>query len=564
MKNINSNITNIVPIEQYQSEIPKGYTITKSGQLQRISTDDNKIFVCDYVPHIETIYLNERENQTLWTIKWEESSGWKRLELIPKGKFSTTSKITELYEKGFSVTSDNANELVKYFQRYEAMYKDEIEKQLAYDQLGYIKGGFLLPNQFISSDKRQDIVFQASGGNIDYVKGFTESGSLQEWMANVFEPIKTRKIPLTFILASIGSPLLNYFNVPTFILDLSNPTSQGKTITMKCGCSVWGSWDIHNTWYGTVAGIERRAVMLNHLPYFIDDTKNNKFKKEDLSTLIYTLASGKEKTRSGLKENHISRKWNNIILSTGERKITEFSNASGTVARVLAIYGKPIEDNLELINQLEASTIDYYGTAGVTFLKWFVQQDSQKMSEYKMTLQAYERQYADRTTNPIIKRTAKYMAFIRLIADMVQEAFSVEIDTRLLDSVWIEVVEDNQGDTADRPLQALREAVELAERNKTQFYEKSEDSVFPIRDSYGENHKDKKILCYYPSFIKDFLEQRGYDSNTILKQWKERGYIKTKENENKNTFQIRSVYENKTKRFVVIDLTHKDLQEEAE
>lgn len=559
--------------EKPENHIPYGYDVEFNKLYRIVEGKDEKRFVCDYVPHIETIYFNERDSQTLWTIRWVEPDGTiQRLKLIPKGTFATASRIVDLYEKGLSVTSDNSAELVRYFQRYEAMYKSELEKKLAYDQLGYIKGGFLLPNQFISSDSRQDIVFQANGGNADFVKGFEEKGTLEEWLAHVFGPAKVRKIPLAFTLASIGSPVLNIFELPTFYIDLSFITSAGKTVTLKIARSVWGSNKIVGTWFSTYAGIERRAVMLNHLPYIIDDTKNRKFKDEELATMIYTLASGQEKTRSGLKETHISRNWNNIILSTGERKITEFSNDGGTVARVLAIHGRPIEQNEELVYQLENDLEDYYGTAGTAFLKWFVQQDLGIIQKYKTTMREYELQYSNQAKNPIIKRTAKYMAFIRLVADMVQDAFGEEIDSGLLDELWMDIVNDNQQEQADRPLQALKQAIELANRNKAKFYCKKSD--YEKSDTYGEwlypyevegrwyNQNEGDTIYYHTNLLKEFLKKWGYDANTVIKQWSERGYIKT--NKNRNDLRRRSIISGQNNYWYAIDLTHKDLQEEAE
>lgn len=560
--------------EKPEDHIPYGYTVVANKLYRVIEGKDEKKFVCDYVPHIDTIYFNERDNQTFWTILWIEPDGTEqRLKLIPKGTFATASRIVDLYEKGLSVTSDNSAELVRYFQRYESTFKSKIERKLAYDQLGYVQGGFLLPNQFISSDSRQDVVFKADSGNADFVKAFEGKGTLDEWLLHVFEPAKTRKIPLLYTLASIGSPVLNVFNVPTFIAEVSYITSAGKTVTMKIARSVWGSKEVMETWFATFSGIERRTIMLNHLPYIIDDTKNRKLKDEEMATLVYTLASGKEATRSGVKNNHIVRRWNNIIISTGERKITEFSNDGGTAARVLAIHDKPIEYNVELVNHLENAVEEYYGTAGTTFLKWFVEQDERSIQNYKMLLREYELQYANQTKNPIIKRTAKYMAFIRLVADMVQAAFGVEIDSGLLDELWLDIVKDNQHEEADRPLQAFKQAIEFAHRNKLKFYRKKADHE--KIDAYGEwlypyetegkqyNQNEEKIIYYYPNLLKDLLKSWGHkDSNTILEQWKKRGYIKT--NGERKDLNRKSIISGTYQRWTAIDTTHKDLQDEAE
>jgi putative DNA primase/helicase len=543
--------------------LPSGYVQFQDGNLYRDTgkMKDGEIvyaFVCNYVPHIETMYFNEQENTMLWTIRWNEDGEIKRIKLVPKDTFSTNRKITELYGLGFSVTSSNASEMVAYFQRYEAMYKNEVEQKTALDQLGYTKGGFLLPNDFISSDNAQDIVFQVSGGDIDYIKGFAQRGTVEQWLVNVFEPIKSRNKVLAFVLASIGSPLLQFFKAPSFFANIGGGSTGGKTATLRASASVWGKWSIAMEFDTTKAGVERRAALLNHFPLLIDDSSNTSLKPHQIAEIIYSLASGKEKTRSGKVANHRVKEWNNITLTTGEQQITDYTKSNGTVARVLSITGPAIEYNPELIEDIEHNTQEYYGTVGPAFLNWFVNLDTEMLDVYKSLLREYGVKYRKTTKNVIMQRIAKYMGFIRLIADMMQHAFNIKINTDLLDELWLEIVNETQDTNANRPLQALQEMISYARINPESFPKSEFSNSYKI---LGELREHQQLLCFVPSVIDELLEKKGYDPNTIKRQWKEKGYIKTDtDTPSRRTFKCKSIYHKKILNFIAINYLHEDLE----
>lgn len=66
--------------------------------------------------------------------------------------------------------------------------RDKIEVTNFLERLGYYKNSFVLPNETIGQDA---ITFVPnSEGDKQYTNGFVESGSLDDWKDNVFNPIK--------------------------------------------------------------------------------------------------------------------------------------------------------------------------------------------------------------------------------------------------------------------------------------------------------------------------------------------------------------------------------------
>ena len=163
---------------------------------------------------------------------------------------------------------------------------------------------------------------------------------VQEWVQDVFKKIEGHKIPLAYVTASFASPLMQMFGIEkSAIVETSAPTSQGKSIIQKAAASVWGNPStLINKWDTTKIFIERRAALTNNLPYFLDDTKSL-YNKRDLDVTIYQITDGAERGRAEYSGTRKIRKWNNLILSTGERKLTEYTKSEGISARVFAMYG---------------------------------------------------------------------------------------------------------------------------------------------------------------------------------------------------------------------------------
>jgi uncharacterized protein (DUF927 family) len=116
---------------------------------------------------------------------------------------------------------------------------------------------------------------------------------------------------------------------------------------LRVAASVWGypaddddegyiySWDSTKVW------VERAAGFLHSVPLILDETKRVK-NKQHVADVLYDFCSGKGRGRGTLQGIDKVNSWNTVLLSTGEQRLTSFTQDGGVRARVLALQGAPI------------------------------------------------------------------------------------------------------------------------------------------------------------------------------------------------------------------------------
>ncbi|WP_254704138.1 DUF927 domain-containing protein [Bacillus thuringiensis] len=443
---------------------------------------------------------------------------------------SNTRKIIELANLGIPVTSTNAKYIVDYLNDLRYLQRGKLKVSYFLERLGYYENSFVLPNEVIGQDK---ITFVPnSEGDKQYADGFTNKGSIEDWKENVFNLIKEKPFALTYVLASFASLLVKKLEIDPFIVELSGNTSRGKTICMKIAASVWGNPNkITNSWNTTLVGVERRASMLHNLPLFLDDTKKGKGK--EIPSIVYQFTQGAERNRGKLeKGTKKTGTWENIMLSTGEKKITEFSHDAGVAGRVITLTEAPFGDNAtELVDSIEMNMSQYFGTAGKSFANWLTQQEIETWKEKYVDLRKQYIKLAE--NNTVVKRLAKYMSILHVSALMLNECFDAQIQDCMLYDVWGRMLEDNE--EVDKPKQAMVYLYEQCLMNKLKFV-KSRTS-HQLYDTWGdwqyENNADKIIM--YPTKVEKLLNDAGYDAKTVISEWKKNEWIITDSKGNKKT-----------------------------
>ncbi|WP_257128327.1 DUF927 domain-containing protein [Bacillus cereus] len=469
-----------------------------------------------------------------------------RSTIQPAETCSNTRKIIELANLGIPITSTNAKYIINYLDELRYKQKDKLKVSYFLERLGYYENSFVLPNETIGQN---EITFvPSSEGDRQYANGFTNSGSLEDWKENVFNLLKEKPFALTYVLASFASLLNEKFHVDPFIVELSGNSSRGKTVCMKIASSVWGNPDkLIESWYTTMVGVGRRASLLNNLPLFLDDTK--KGKEKEIPSIVYQFTQGSEKIRGSLTGTQKAGTWKSIMLSTGEKKITEFGHNAGVAGRAITLTESPFGDNAtELVNNIEMNVNEYFGTAGKSFATWLTQQDIEPWREKYVDLRNQYIALAE--NNNVVKRLAKYMSILHVSALMLNECFDAQIQDCMLYDVWSRMLEDNE--EVDKPKQAMVYLYEQCLMNKPKFVKNKES--YEIPDTWGdwqyENNVDKIII--YPTKVKELLNKEGYDSQTIIKEWKNNGWIIGESG--RNTLTKRLLLGGKAK-MIVIDLT---------
>lgn len=307
-------------------------------------------------------------------LAYKKRGKWKEM-IVPKDIMSSANKITSLYKRGISVTSENAKCLVRYLQDMEDLNNEHIPVQYSTSKLGWNSTGFLPYDTGITFDG--DVRFRQVAESIQ------PTGNRNAWYEHVGNLRRTKRIEIKFMLAaSFSSVLVQPLGALPYFVDLWGETEGGKSVATMVAASVWADPD-ENAYIGdyktTDAALEAKSDMLNHLPLILDDTsKKNRKIEDNFEGLVYDLCSGKGKSRSnkdlGLnRENH----WKNCVLTNGERPLTSYVTQGGAINRILELecgervfhdpgataefvkrnYGHAGREFVELVKELGVDTI---------------------------------------------------------------------------------------------------------------------------------------------------------------------------------------------------------------
>lgn len=309
------------------------WIVTEEGIYSQ-NTGTADVLACRHpVIPVEVLKNLETDDEQV-KLAYKKRGKWKEM-IVPKDIMSSANKITSLYKRGISVTSENAKCLVRYLQDIEDLNGENIPVQYSSSKLGWNSTGFLPYDTGITFDG--DVRFRQVAESIN------ATGSRNAWYEHVENLRRSKRIEIKFMLAaSFSSVLVQPLGALPYFVDLWGETEGGKSVATMVAASVWADPD-ENAYIGdyktTDTALEAKADMLNHLPLILDDTsKKNRKIEDNFEGLVYDLCSGKGKSRSnkdlGLnRENH----WKNCILTNGERPLTSYVTQGGAINRILEL-----------------------------------------------------------------------------------------------------------------------------------------------------------------------------------------------------------------------------------
>jgi hypothetical protein len=372
------------------------------------------------------------------------------------------------------------------------------------------------------------------------------AGTRSEWLATVN---KIRSFPrvLLALFASLAPVLLEPLEAPSFVVDWAGPTSAGKSTALKLAASVWGNpgkgatsmiqaWDVTRTW------VEGSMAVLNGLPLILDDTARAR-NPEDVSRIVYDVESGRTRgrgTRAGGLQAGLSFRL--LLLSTGEARIVDLGRKKdgGQFARALCLWGSPFgKQDPEIrafVMNLTGSLLENYGFAGKEFVQFVLQQKPQ-WPEWRARFRRLTAEFvATAGTDPVAGRYAEYLALLSITAELAARSGCLpwsEMKSDPIQSVWAEL--RGQASEADRAREALQAAYDWACANPQAFWSRyGSDRGAPFTGWLGLcDRSDDGLSVYRLSFVKhrlrDFLENQGFQPESTLRLWRDKGFLLTEE-----------------------------------
>ena len=365
--------------------------------------------------------------------------------------------------------------------------------------------------------------------------GWTTAGTWEEWLG-IVEILRDHPLAMLAIYASVASVLQHIVKCSNYAVDWSNETSSGKTTALRVAASVWGypaddddegfiySWDTTKVW------VERAAGFLHSLPLILDETKRVKNPKRVADTL-YDFCSGKGKGRGTLQGVDKILTWNTVLLSTGEQRLTSFTNDGGTRARVLALQGAPIAGPARtagiVANTVRGRLYGHYGHLGRKVVEYLVFHHG-IWDQFRAEFEKRRDSYAGITNTAVGGRLAAYVASIDL-ARAVCETIGVPSPTRDPIEYLIQAIRDGSSDS-DRARDAFLGAASWAAMNRHRFWGSRVALVEGMPGSgwvgrWDDDNDRWTEICFEPYALRNILERLGFIYDEVVPRWGARGWL---------------------------------------
>jgi hypothetical protein len=384
-------------------------------------------------------------------------------------------------------------------------------------------------------------LLEADGEEATIAETLHAAGEWEAWRAAVTTAIEAPPAAIA-LYAALGAPLLGILAAADNpIIDLSGPTSIGKTTALWLAASVWGrpgdrggliaSWDLSPT------KMERLCAFLCDMPVLIDDTKRLA-RPEQAEEAVYTLAQGVGRGRARPDGTRLTARWTGSVVSTGEAEILAAGTAGGARARAIQITDLPLGALGEAgVDALRGALREHYGHAGPRAVEWLLRH----RARWEWIRERYEaRAEGWRTRLPAggvgsrLARVAAWLECAQILAHDVLRLPRPATDPLSRLPVWIaEGVRD-----ADRATIALRDVYAWCVQHQSEFWGRH------IVDPGGPRQPARgwagawaggvgdgpasgwwEEIAIVPGCLDRVLIHLGHAPGEVLRVWQDRGWI---------------------------------------
>jgi len=558
--------------------LPPGWTLSADGLFRRHAGKNSEMRISPQPVLVQGIIKNLLDASEDVRLAWKDKEKW-HYRVVNRVEIADVRQIVALADFGFPVTSNTAAGLVSFLSAYEASNLHQIPWAMATHQLGWQKkdgvDSFLCGRNLITADglltKDVDIDHLSPDAWSDYLiffkghdqgeeqiaRAFRQKGSFQKW-SRIVKLIKDYPLVTFGFYASLAAPLLPLLDAPIYIVDWAYSTSSGKTTTLKIAASCWGdpnqrsensvirSWDITRVWS------ERAAGVLNCLPMILDETKRAKNTYAVIQA-IYDLSSGQGRGRGSLQGMRSTSHWQTSVLLSGESKSVNFSaGEGGTIARVITLWGAPFgkksAETAKDIQRIEKIIHRHFGHVGPKLIQYLLE-NRKKWPKFREKHQELITEYqSEAGNNQVALRQAVYFATIHMAAWLAKKALKFDIKyKRHLKKVFKMAMRETIG--ADRAKEALELVISWAESNRESFLGNEKSDRVPNGGWLGiwnpnveassrkskrtgdweeleeSDHSKLQSLAVFPHHLKKVLKTEGYESFSMLRLFKDKGWL---------------------------------------
>lgn len=476
---------------------------TKENKLYKInSKSGDEEFISRHVPYITMCFDDVERNNIQHELKWFNNDKVYN-EVVPATPLATKREVIELANKGLSSNDRNARPLIEYFDLF--LEKNKLKRSFVVSHIGYVGNHFIHPQ--MESKFR---VVPPDEGELQRLDAIRCSGSVEDWIKNVLEPLYDNSKALFPVIASFASVLFKEHDLSPIVVDISGISSSGKTTVQKACASVWGKPSGYiSSMLTTKIAIERMAAFLRAFPLILDDT-NTAHDTKALQQIIYMFGNGTGKMRGSLEGSRGTSSWQSVFITTGENNILKYTNSQGSAARVIPITNfKFVKKEADYFTSLNQNVEQYYGSVGLEFIKRWKRHSKRYNSRFKKLMDFYQ---TSAGSNNVMRRIALHYAFFVFVGEVLNELFAEEgIEIPISDFTELFMTMCSNNDHVDRAKNVLIEVLEELDANRSHIY-----------DEYEPNNGIHAIVNGNGLHLTiDYVNKRlGVDAKQVREAWK--------------------------------------------
>jgi putative DNA primase/helicase len=304
------------------------------------------------------------------------------------------------------------------------------------------KAAFVLPNATLVAEGKPDIFLQTENPATN--PPIAQSGTLEDWQANIAAlAVGNSRLALGLGVA-FAAPLMGIVGLEGGGFNLQGASSIGKSSALKVSVSVFYGGRLRDglgSWRSTDNSLEAVAAAHCDLPLALDEM--GEADPFTVGKTAYMLANGRGKGRANQDgSGRRAAEWRLLFLSSGEIGLNEAmqgsKNGTGTVragqevrivdlpARVgeLGLFEtcKHFGSSKEFAEHLSTATQQYYGTAGMAWLRYLVAHRDQVAGVTKALIADFVKQEVPEGASGQVARVANRFGLVAAAGEIAAHA----------------------------------------------------------------------------------------------------------------------------------------------
>lgn len=461
---------------------------------------------CHHPIMISRRLYNREASEVKVEISYKIMGSWES-KIINRTEIATGREIVKLARYGISVTSANADNLIRYLQELEQLNPD-IPLIESVTKLGWVNDDVFVPYS-------SEVAFDGEQQFKKLFNSVKPTGDREAWLSEMGSLRQTDPIISMVLAGTLASPLLEWISaLPGFVHIWSGISGSGKTVLAMVAASCFGNPEAGHymqSFNSTTMAQEKTAGVLKNCPMIIDESQLNTGNFN-----VYFLAAGQGKGR-GRQDGSIAavESWCNTIISTGEKPLVTSSDGQGAHARVIEVEVTDILFDFEEGNRLANFLRENYGHAGPMMIKAMQSIGKAELRDKHLN---YARELK-RTKDDLQEKQVMFGAAILLAEELATEYIFLDDTSPVgltVDFVASCLKTDSDSSVSQR---AYNETIDWIAINQSKFTGTHSYEIYgEIRDGY--------IYIIRTKFNK-FMEESGYSDRAVLSEWRKNDLIKT-------------------------------------